>query len=415
MNAYNSILRSFEVVNKRIGGAVALAGMLACIVTGNRAVAAEIHGGVHPSPAVILQVLKEFDNPEGAIFSADGSHVFISNSAEAGDLSEGFGWVEGAGYISKLKVKASGELSMVEKKLIEGLTAPLGMGVLPVATKKFPAGTIFLCTGSAPIVDSAGQVVKDPSRMRSKLLAFNGAGEVLGEIDTGQGSAFEQINGSPIVLINSLGFDADGNVYVADSAIGAGQFDPPFEGKGGLWMTPHSALDALADGRAPAEPPVFIGIPGNPDGVEVSPIDGKVYVNTVGAFAGLADPANGGIYALSKKDIANNKLSPPIDADLGALDGLDFTAAGVMLNAQIRGDIPGKVTISCEGEIATTLVLQPGGTMSDLTGPADLAVRRSADGAQLLVIPELYARDATAGDDDVTVLALPAGFDAACP
>ncbi len=128
---------------------------------------------------------------------------------------------------SKLKVKASGELSMLEKKLIEGLTAPLGMGVLPVATKKFPAGTIFLCTGSAPIVDSAGQVVKDPSRMRSKLLVFNGAGEVLGEIDTGQGSAFEQINGSPIVLINSLGFDADGNVYVADSAIGAGQFDPP--------------------------------------------------------------------------------------------------------------------------------------------------------------------------------------------
>jgi hypothetical protein len=85
-----------------------------------------------------------------------------------------------------------------------------------------------------------------------------------------------------------------------------------------------------------------------------------------------------------------------------------------MLNAQIRGDIPGKVTINCEGKLATTLVLQPGGTMSDLTGPADLAVRRSADGAQLLVIPELYARDATAGDDEVTVLALPTGFDSVC-
>ena len=31
-----------------------------------------------------------------------------------------------------------------------------------------------------------------------------------------------------------------------------------------------------------------------------------------------------------------------------------------------------------------------------------------------VVIPELFARDATAGDDEVTVLALPAGFDAAC-
>lgn len=179
-------------------------------------------------------------------------------------------------------------------------------------------------------------------------------------------------------------------------------------------MIPHSALDALADSRVPTNPRIFIAIPGNPDGVEVSPTDGKVYVNTVGAFADLADPANGGIYALSKKDIANNKLGPPGDGDLGALDGLDFTAGGVMLNAQIRGDIPGKVTINCEGKLATTLVLQPGGTMSDLTGPADLAVRRSADGAQLLVIPELYARDATAGDDEVTVLALPTGFDSVC-
>lgn len=383
-------------------------------VNAHRVVAAEIHGEVHPSPAVILQVLKEFDNPEGAIFSADGSHVFVSNSAEAGALSDGFGWVEGAGYISKLEVKANGELSMVTKRLITGITAPLGMGVLPVATKKFPAGTIFLCTGSAPLIDSDGQEVKDRGRMRSKLLAFNDAGEVLGEIDTGQGSAFEQINGSPIILINALGFDADGNVYVTDSAIGGDQFDPPFEGKGGLWMIPHSALDTLADGKTPLDPPVFVEIPGNPDGVEVSPTDGKIYVNTVGAFAGLTDPANGGVYALSKEDIANSNLGQLIDGDLGALDGLDFTADGVMLNAQIRGDIPGKITVNCKGKLATTLVLQPGGAMSNLTGPADLAVRRYADGAQLLVIPELFARDATPGDDEVTVLALPAGFDAAC-
>ena len=52
--------------------------------------------------------------------------------------------------------------------------------------------------------------------------------------------------------------------------------------------------------------------------------------------------------------------------------------------------------------------------MSDLNGPADLAIRRGADDAQQIVIPELYARDTIAGDDEVTVLALPPGFDAAC-
>jgi hypothetical protein len=55
---------------------------------------AEIHADVYPTPAAIIQVLKAFDNPEGAIFSADGSHVFISNSAEIGDRGPNFGWAE---------------------------------------------------------------------------------------------------------------------------------------------------------------------------------------------------------------------------------------------------------------------------------------------------------------------------------
>ena len=226
---------------------------------------------------------------------------------------------------------------MVEAKLIDGLTGPLGMGVLPVATAKFPAGTIFALAGSAPLVDAQGQVVKDPSRLRTKLIAFDEDGEILGEIDTGQGSLFEQINGSPIVLSNALGFDGEGNAYVADTAFGAEQFEPPFAGKGGLWLIPHGALDALADGQEPGELPVFLEIPGNPDGVEVSPLDGKIYVNTVGPVGGAPDPANGGIYALTRDDIASNKLPPPVDGDLGALDGLDFTAGGVMLEHPDQG------------------------------------------------------------------------------
>jgi hypothetical protein len=54
-------------------------------------------------------------------------------------------------------------------------------------------------------------VVKDPARLRTKLVAFNEADKILGEIDTGEGSLFQGINGSPIVLINALGFDPEGN------------------------------------------------------------------------------------------------------------------------------------------------------------------------------------------------------------
>lgn len=389
---------------------VSLAAMLGAGTVQGQAIPAD----VHPVPATVLQVLKTFDNPEGAIFSADGSHVFVSNAAEIGDRGEVFGWTEGEGYISKLEVQPNGTLVMVEERLIDGLTGPLGMGVLPVATAKFPAGTIFALAGSAPLVDAQGQVVKDPTRLRTKLVGFNEDGEILGEIDTGQGSLFERINGSPILLINALGFDAEGNAYVADTAFGADQFDPPFTGKGGLWMIAHGALDALADGQEPAEAPVFIEIPGNPDGVEVSPVDGKVYVNTVGPVGGAPDPADGGVYALTKDDIMNNKLPPPVDSGLGALDGLDFTAAGAMLNTQIRGDRPNQIYINCPGQTATTLVLEPGGTWADLNGPADVAVRRSADGTQLVIVPELFNRAANTTTDEVTVLALPAGFDAAC-
>jgi len=381
------------------------------------ATAQDIHAGTHPVPGAILQVISSFDNPEGAIFSADGNHVFVSNAAEIGDRADAFGWTEGEGYISKLEVKANGTLSMVEEKLIDGVTAPLGMGVLPVATEKFPAGTIFLCAGSAPLVDSNGEVVKDPSRLRTKLIAFNEDGEVLGEIDTGEGSLFEQINGSPIVLINALGFDGEGNLYVADTAFGANQFEPPFEPKGGVWMIPHGSLDALADGEQPETMPAFLSVPGNPDGVEVSPVNGKVYVNTVGPVGGAPDPASGGIYELTKAHFTGaeaGKLPPPIDGGLGALDGLDFTAGGTMLNSQIKGDVPQKITVSCPGDEATTLALEPAGPAAELSGPADIAIRRAHGEPQLVVIPELMARSPNTGDNEVTVVALPDGFDHAC-
>jgi hypothetical protein len=41
-----------EMMKPRLGGAIALAALVACTVADNRGVAAEIHDGVHPLPAV---------------------------------------------------------------------------------------------------------------------------------------------------------------------------------------------------------------------------------------------------------------------------------------------------------------------------------------------------------------------------
>ena len=100
-------------------------------------------------------------------------------------------------------------------------------------------------------------------------------------------------------------------------------------------------------------------------------------------------------------------LPQPYDGGLGALDGLDFTHNGTMLNTQIRGDIPAKIYVTCNG-VTSDLELVP---FTELSGPADLAIQQMEDGSYLVVVPELTARDATPGDDEVTVLALPQSFD----
>ena len=375
----------------------------------------QVHSQVHPVPAVLKQVIASFDNPEGSIFSADGRFVFVTSAAELGpSRSDGFGWAEGESYISKLEVLASGELKMVNDKLITGLTGGVGMGVLPVSTATFPAGTIFACLPHAPLRDADGQVITDRNRMRSKLLAFNTDGQVLGEIDLGHGSLFEELNGSPVLIPNAIGFDASGNLFLTDTALAGDQFEPPFENKGGVWMIPAGAIDDLAAGKRPAQLPLFLPMPGKPDGVEVSHLDGNVYVNTVGLAAGAPDPIGGGIYALTMSNFETGDLPPPIDRDLGALDGLDFTRGGTMLNTQIRSGMPSYLTVNCPGKTATMLVIEPGGSAADLSGPADIAIRQLADGSHLVVIPELMARDDTPGDDEVSVVLLPPDFDAAC-
>src|SRR5262245_23498478 len=102
--------------------------------------------------------------------------------------SKGFHWTEKAGFISKLSVEADGTLKMVNRDLIRGLTAPLGMAVSAVATGKFPKGSIFLCTGGLPLADAAGNEISDPGRLTSKILIFDVDGKILGEIPWSAGS-----------------------------------------------------------------------------------------------------------------------------------------------------------------------------------------------------------------------------------
>lgn len=352
----------------------------------------------HPVKAKVVQVLEGFDNPEGAIFSADGRHVYISNAAELGMPDKGFHWIEKAGYISKLRVQPDGKLQMEQEKLITGLTAPLGMAVNPVATGKFPKGAIFLCSGSAPLATADGTPISDASRLDPKMVIFDGAGKTLGEIRMGPGSAFEKVSGAPATLPNAADFDNEGNLYIAETGLGGDSFKPAIKTNGGVWMVPRESIEPLARGQSAKL--FFIAMPNaGPDGLEVAP-DGSIHVNTVGKAAGMNDPAQGGMYRLSRADFRSGRLPAALAQGLGALDGLDF-AGNIRLDTEIANTNSVVVTSPNGQPMKLTFDRD-----EQLSGPADLDVQRQQDG-YLVVIPELSATTANNKRNQVTVVKLP--------
>jgi hypothetical protein len=301
-------------------------------------------------------------------------------------------------------VQQDGTLKVINDKLLSGLTAPLGFAVNPVATKKFPKGTIFLVQATAPLVEADGTPVKNASNLNPKITAFDVDGSVLGEINLGTGSAAEKAAGVIATLGNALAFDKAGNLYVAETGIAGASFEPPLATKGGgIYLFPHAALDDLADGKSAKVS--YLPVPeGGPDGIQVAP-DGRIHFNTVGVAGGLKDPAEGGQYKVTKKDIESGKLPKPFGKGFGALDGLDF-AGKVRLDTEIKNTSSVVVT-DAKGKPA---ILEYDQNIK-LAGPADIAVHKQGDGSYLLVIPELAATSPNNNDNTVTVVRLPKGFD----
>ncbi len=361
----------------------------------------------HAERGRLLQELKAFDNPESAIFSDDGRYVFVSNAAELGMADKGFHWTEKGGFISKLSVQPDGTLKMVERKLVSGLTAPLGMAINPVATKKFPKGAIFLCTGGLPLASADGTQVKSASRLASGIVVFDVDGNSLGKLAWNAGSLLAKASGAPATLPNALGFDKQGNLYIAETGLGGASLEPKLDTRPGVLMIAHDALDAVAANEAPASPLAFMPMPGGPDGLGVSPVDGTIQVNTVGQAAGLPDKDKGGMWKFTKADLMEGKLPKAFSSNWGALDGLVFTSKGTRLDTQILP--PNYITV-VQGGTGKVQSLSIEGLERDLAGPADIALHTRADGTTLLLIPELMATSPNRDDNSLLVVKLPSSL-----
>jgi hypothetical protein len=171
-----------------------------------------------------------------------------------------------------------------------------------------------------------------------------------------------------------------------------------------VYLFPVSSLDALADAKDAQL--FYLPVPnGGPDGIEVA-ADGVVHFNTVGAGAGLKDPAQGGMYRVRRPDFESGTLPKPFNRDLGALDGLDF-AGTARLDTEIKNSNNIVVTpFWSDRSYALTYDREV-----KLNGPADIAVHKMDDGTYLVVIPQLAATSPNTGQDPVAVIRLPADFD----
>ncbi|MEW6359006.1 MAG: hypothetical protein AB1696_21920 [Planctomycetota bacterium] len=354
----------------------------------------------------VIQRLKTFDNPESAIFSADGKYVFISNAVELGNPKKGFHFVEHGGFISKLEVQPDGTLKMVNPKLLDGMTGPLGLAVLPKATNLLPAGAIFVCKGNLPMAEPNGTRITDAARLNSELIIFDADGKPIGAIGWGTHSLLAKISGAPATQPNGMAFDKDGNLYVAETGMGGDTLAPRLKTAPGVMMIPHGSLDDLVSEKEPKEKPRFIPIPGGPDGVAVSPTDQAIHVNTVGLAAGVKDPDKGATFRLQKGDFVAGVCPKPIASGFGALDGLTFLPNGTRLETQVLYE-PHYILVTPPGGDPMRVPLEPD---VKFTSCADIAVQQMADGSYLLVIPQLSPLAPSGMKDEVTVVKLPKEF-----
>ncbi|MFH0871284.1 MAG: hypothetical protein V1878_02155 [bacterium] len=365
---------------------------------------------VWPVKGKVVCRLSVFDNPEGAIVSMCGNYLFVSNSCTA-KVKEGFYWVEGRGSISKLEIGPYGDLKMIDRQFVAGLTGPLGMAILNVDTGKFAAGTLFAMTGSAPMSTVNGTPITDPRRHKPKIIAINPAnGAILGEISMGANSVFAKISGGPADLLNALAFDAKGNLYMADTGWGHDSYKPAFKYAGGVWKIPIESIDGLAAGSMnPPKMPQFIPCPSWPDGIEVDPITQKVWWNTVMPPGAGDDPYKGAYWAVTDADFDSGILPAPLQKGLGRLDGCAFTVKGTNLQTEIL-NTPNAIVVvrPSEPDKPYRLATDP---EIVLEGPADLNLKTLGDGSYLLFVPELMAVNPTQWDERLTVIWLPADFD----
>ena len=126
---------------------------------------------------------------------------------------QGLVYLEGQAFISQARISAAGDVTLQQRRLIEGLTGTLGCDILRIGTERFPSGSVFIEEGGNPVTKDGISVTNDT---HPRVFAFDPlTGGVRGEIPLWGDSAIgRKFNG--IDQPNGIAIDAQGNLFVGD-------------------------------------------------------------------------------------------------------------------------------------------------------------------------------------------------------
>lgn len=345
----------------------------------------------------VVQTLSGFHRPESVAFSLDGRRLFVGNCGSDlfGPERKVVGFVRGNGAVSRLAVGPDGRATVEKRKFIGGLNAPLGLAVLPVATKRYPKGTLLVNQGMALLCDRDGNPETDIAKLGTGILFFDPeTGKRLGRIDLGAGSTVAGRIGHPVLLPNSLAFDSRGHLYVTDTAKGGDRLQPKAKAHPGLVRITHDAIDDPSKGSV-----TFTPVPGVPNGVGYWEARMSVCIVTMGGGGGEGEA----VTVVDERRFPLEKLPPPYRQGVGTMDGIAFTPAGTVIVSRFSGDL---LAIPPAGE-PFPLPLDP---PTPLVAPADHRGFVQPDGSTLIAVPEQARTEPEPWSQRVRFIRLPPGY-----
>lgn len=324
----------------------------------------------------VAQTLDAFYSPAAAAFSTDGRTLFITNAARAD-----YGMLAGRGAVSRLDVAADGKLTVANARLAEGLNAPLGIAVLPVAVGEFPAGTLVVAVGGRwTVVDRSTPM--DDARERGTGLVFldPATGARLGAIFLGDGSKVEGPLGHAVADPGPVTVDGRGTVFVADVA-GLGLSKNPEDRKrAGIVRLSAAAVVALArDEVPPAASVSFLNVPEVVGGMTWYERDRILYWVTGPGYGDMA----GAVLRLDGGEFGPGGQIETVAKDASAMVGACITSSGSLIAAESVGSMA--VIKRGRGRLKTLKFRE----RTVFISPGQPAATTLADGTVLVVVPEM--------------------------